>query len=315
MLLFEALTDRDLPRRLARRRQVRYLRDTSSGAGGVSVLGQGPARPLADYNGVFRFPLGQQYHANIVWLGARPLVQPRVHRRPLRRLGASPSASFGAGARCSSPTVAAPRPPTCSASPPTRALGYRYGASRNDVVTAEIIYTTGDANGISDGRYTGVITGNTWGAPAALFTSSGAYLLLPHANVVNRFYSAVFDLSNQGYGLTAATLNASYDLDAQRAHRQARRRRRLDNVAPPGGGHFIGVEGNAMLAYRIRVFLTVELHAAYLHLGDFYDSPREQAASLTTAPAAAGAGARPSAQSVDDLPGAQMAHVLMRTHC
>ena len=56
------------------------------------------------------------------------------------------------------------------------------------------------------------------------------------------------------------------------------------------GGHFIGVEGNAMLAWRISVFLSVELHAAYLHLGNFYDSPREQAASLTTQPRAAASG-------------------------
>ena len=51
-----------------------------------------------------------------------------------------------------------------------------------------------------------------------------------------------------------------------------------------------------MLAYRIRVFLSIELHGAYLHLGNFYDSPREQAASLTTNPAAAAAatgGGRP----------------------
>jgi hypothetical protein len=35
--------------------------------------------------------------------------------------------------------------------------------------------------------------------------------------------------------------------------------------------------------------LSLELHAAYLHLGDFYDSPKEQAASITTNPTAAAA--------------------------
>ena len=41
----------------------------------------------------------------------------------------------------------------------------------------------------------------------------------------------------------------------------------------------------------MRVFLSVELHAAYLHLGDYYDSPKEQAAALTTNPTAAATGA------------------------
>ena len=32
----------------------------------------------------------------------------------------------------------------------------------------------------------GVLTGSNWGSPEALFISSGAYLLFPHGNVVNR---------------------------------------------------------------------------------------------------------------------------------
>jgi hypothetical protein len=105
---------------------------------------------------------------------------------------------------------------------------------------------------------------------------------MPHSNVVNRYYSAVPDLSNQGYGLTAGTVNASYDLYRNVLTAKVGAAVGYSNVAPPGGGHFIGVEGNAMLAYRIRVFLSIELHAAYLHLGDFYDSPREQTAALTS---------------------------------
>jgi hypothetical protein len=112
---------------------------------------------------------------------------------------------------------------------------------------------------------------------------------MPHANVVNRYYSAVPDLSNQGFGLTAGTVNAYYDLYRNVLTAKLGAAAGYSNVAPPNGGHFIGVEGNAMIAYRIRVFLSVELHAAYLHLGDFYDSPKEQAASITTNPVAAAA--------------------------
>src|SRR5262249_1313668 len=142
-------------------------------------------------------------------------------------------------------------------------VAIRYGRTRNDAVTAEVVYTTGDADGINDGRYSGVVTGNTYGAPAAVFTTSAAYLLLPHSNVVNRYSSAVPDISNQGYGLFAATVNASYDLVRNVLTAKVGGAFGSSNVAPPGGGHVIGIEANAMLAWRIRVFLTAEIHAAY----------------------------------------------------
>ena len=37
--------------------------------------------------------------------------------------------------------------------------------------------TTGDDNNISDGKYSGVLTGNNWTAPGAVFFSHGLYLL------------------------------------------------------------------------------------------------------------------------------------------
>ncbi len=291
VLLFEALTDRDIRDGWHVGGSVRYLRDTSSGAGGVSVLGQGPDSTLADYNGAFRFALnGQKYHANLAWVGLDTSYNPEF---TAGRFGGSAVAvasrgrvdvlqqdgSYGKAADVLGVALDA-------------RAGWRYGNSRNDVVTGEIIYTTGDPNGISDGRYSGVITGNTYGAPAGVFTTSGAYLLLPHSNVVNRYYSAVPDLSNQGYGLTAGTINTSYDLWRNVLTGKIGIAAGSSNVAPPGGGHFIGFEGNAMLAWRIRVFLTLELHAAYLHLGGFYDSPKEQPAAITTManPTAAAAG-------------------------
>ncbi|HWE28606.1 MAG TPA: hypothetical protein VHB97_11420 [Polyangia bacterium] len=288
VLLFEALTDRDIRDGWHVGGSVRYLRDTSSGAGGVSVLGQGPDSTLADYNGVFRFPLnGQKYHANLAWVGIDTSYNPEF---TAGRFGGSAFAvaSLGRVDVLQQDGSYAKVADVLGLALDAR-VGFRYGNTRNDIITGEVIYTTGDANGISDGRYSGVITGNTYGAPAGVFTTSGAYLLMPHANVVNRYYSAVPDISNQGYGLTAGTLNAYYDLYRNVLTAKLGAAVGSSNVAPPGGGHFIGVEGNAMLVYRIRVFLSVELHAAYLHLGDFYDSPREQAASITTNPVAAAA--------------------------
>jgi len=43
-------------------------------------------------------------------------------------------------------------------------------------------------------------------------------------------------------------------------------------VSPSGGGSVIGTEVNFNLQYKLKVFMDLELHAAYLSLGDFYDS-------------------------------------------
>lgn len=275
VLLFEALTDRDVHAGWHVGGSVRYLRDTSSGAGGVSVLGQGPDSPLADYNGVFRFPLmGAPYHAHVAWLGLNTSYNPEL---TAGRFGGSAfvvadlgqvsvrqaDGRWGRAAEILGLAVDA-------------RAGFRYGKSRDDAITGEVVYTTGDANGTADGRYGGVVTGNTWGTPGAPFVSTGTYLLLPHSNVVNRFYAAVFDLSNQGYGLTAGIVNASYDPVPDKLTLKVGAAVGSANVAPPSGGHLVGTEFNAALVWRIRVFFAAEVHAAYLHLGDFYDSPREQ---------------------------------------
>jgi hypothetical protein len=302
VLLFEALTDRDLRDGWHLGGSVRYLRDTSGGAGGVSVLGQGPDSDLADYNGAFRFPLmGQKYHAHLAWVGLDTSFNPEFTAGPFG-LSAFAVASLGQVSTQQPDGTYLKVADVTGLAFDARA-GWRYGDTRNDVVTGEVLYTTGDANGISDGRYTGVITGNTYGAPGAPFISTGAYLLFPHSNVVNRFYSAVSDLSNQGYGVAAGIVNAAYDLVRNVLTLKLGVAAASSNIAPPQGGHFIGVEGNAMLSWRIRVFFYAELHAAYLHLGDFYDSPKEQpagamsmmpaAAALTTQSTSTGGGGRP----------------------
>lgn len=287
VLLFEVVTDRDVHDGWHVGASVRYLRDTSSGAGGVSVLGQGPDSTLADYNGAFRFALnGQKYHANFAWLGLNTSLNPEFNAG---RFGMSAFAVASLGNVSIAQNGGWGKVADVLGLALDLRAGWRWGNSKNDVVVGEFIYTTGDSDGISDGKYNGVVTGNTYGAPAGPFTTSGAYLLMPHSNVVNRFYSAVSDLSNQGYGLSAGTLNASFDLVRNVLTAKVGAAAAGSNVAPPMGGHFIGVEANAMLAWRIRVFLSVELHAAYLHLGDFYDSPRERPGSLTSGAAATAA--------------------------
>mgnify|MGYP000913912566 CR=1 FL=1 len=49
---------------------VYWVKDNSSGKGGVSILGQGYASPLTSYNGTFRFPIGADpYQSDVFWLG------------------------------------------------------------------------------------------------------------------------------------------------------------------------------------------------------------------------------------------------------
>ncbi|HZS39834.1 MAG TPA: hypothetical protein VFF06_23535 [Polyangia bacterium] len=275
VLLFEALTSRTLPFGLNVGGSVRYLRDTSSGAGGVSVLGQGPSSPLADYDGAYRFPsTGANYHADLAWVDVNAAMNPEF---TAGRWGASAFVVGNFGQlRTKQPDGRYVKAADILGLAANLRLGYRYGNSRNDVIVGDFVYSTGNHNGIAGGRYTGVITGNTYGAPGAPFISSGAYLLLPHSTVVNRFYAAVFDVSNLGYGLSAGTLNVSYDLIRNVLTAKVGGAVGYANVAPSGGGHFIGAEANASLVWRIKVFFAVELHGAYLWLGDFYDSPAVQ---------------------------------------
>jgi hypothetical protein len=284
VLLFEALTDRTLPRGWHLGGSIRWLRDTSSGAGGVSVLGQGPASPLTDYNGAYHFQLGSApNHTDVIWIDLNTSVNPELNAG---RFGASAFVigNFGS-VRARNPDGKWGKAADLMGMMANLRLAYRYGNTKNDALWADLLYTTGDGNGITDHKFTGVITGNTWGAPAAPFFSSGAYLLLPHSNVVNRFYAAVFDPSNMGYGLVAGTLNGSYDLKRNVLTLKLGAAAAASNIAPPGGGYFIGAEVNGSLSWRIKVFLNAELHGAYLFLGDFYDSKLVRPDGSTSRPA------------------------------
>jgi len=43
--------------------------------------------------------------------------------------------------------------------------------------------------------------------------------------------------------------------------------------APSQGGNITGAEANLNLCYTPSVFMDLELHAAYMKPGDFFDSP------------------------------------------
>ncbi|OYT16772.1 MAG: hypothetical protein B7C24_06090 [Bacteroidetes bacterium 4572_77] len=243
--------------------------DRGKNTGGVSVYGQGLTSTLVTLNGGYKFDFGtNDYTADIAWLGTYfsrnpDFIMDRVQlsgffNYNLGKVNVVKEGweqgvdvgGFGLNARAA----------------------YRYGQTVNDYVSFDYVYSTGDENGISDGNYTGVITGNTWGLPASIFISSGSYLLFPHGNVVNRFTPAVADLSNMGYGLNAFTVNAHHDLIPHKLNVKIGGAQGFSNIIPQGGGANIGTEINAAVKYQLGVFMSVELHAANLWLGDFYDS-------------------------------------------
>jgi hypothetical protein len=269
--LYELTGEKDITKKWKWGASVYYMADRGNGSGGVSILGQGLNSLLAMHNGVYRFNYGTTpYRADIAWIGTffgrntehwldpwmvtgfvnvnvgrvDTLVSEKKWKQATDVLG------FAANLRAS----------------------YRYGQTLNDVITLDALYSSGDGNGLTDGKYSGVITGNQWGAPGAIFISSGAYILMPHGNVVNRYTPAVMDISNMGYGMTAVTLNASKGVIPHQLVAKIGGAFALSNVQPKGGGNIIGTEINGNVAYNFGPYLSLELHGAYMMLGDFYDS-------------------------------------------
>lgn len=251
---------------------VYYIKDNSSGKGGVSILGQGYGSQLTTYNGAFRFPIGADpYQSDVFWLGT---YFSRNEEMMLDRWFMSGFVNYNLGAIRQKAAGSDTYTKTVSIGGIAANLraGYRYGQTTGDAVTGDFIFTSGDNNGISDQKYNGVITSNTWGSPGGIFIGHGGYLLFPHGNVVNRFVAAVTDISNMGYGIAGGTFNFSRDLIPNKLHSKVGGATGFSVIAPNGGGNFMGWEGNAKLGYDFGAFLTVEAHGAYMGLGDFYDS-------------------------------------------
>lgn len=251
---------------------VYYVRDRGRGQGGVSVFGEGLASILADYNGAFVFDIAKDYQADIFWLGANFSRNPDFLLDPWQITG---FVNYNLGSvreRSGDGYVKAADVAGVAAN--VRAA-YRYGTTVNDYVSADFIFTQGDPNGLADKKYSGIITGNSWGMPGSIFIGTGAYLLFPHGNVVNRFTPAVADISNMGYGLFGGTANVQHDFIPHKLNAKLGAAMAFSHVKPQGGGRFMGNEVNAALSYNLGPFMSLELHGAYLWLGDFYDSQDE----------------------------------------
>ncbi|TNE30351.1 MAG: hypothetical protein EP346_03930 [Bacteroidetes bacterium] len=271
--MYEVMYERDITQNWRWGGSVNYVRDRANGEGGPSILGQGLNSTLSEYNGTFRFPLGgNPYRADIFWLGS---FWSRNVNYTSDRFMTTGFVKYNLG---SVDTLVANDNYAQRASIGGLAVnlhgGYRYGITKGDVLTVDFLYTAGDGNGINDNHYSGVMTGNNWGSPVSVWISHGAYILFPHGNVVNRFVAAVNDVSNLGYGLTGGTVNLYHDIIPNKLNAKIGAASAISNVAPPNGGFLMGVEANGRLSWTPKVYMNLELHAAYMWLGDFYDSGR-----------------------------------------
>lgn len=249
-----------------------FVWDRGKSAGGISVLGQGLNSSLASYNGAVRlnFPTSK-YTANIGWLGAHA-----AYNRDFLA-GRWWADAFVMSNIGTLDTVSA----DLSTSHYADILGvavngqvsYKYGMTANDKISFEGLYTTGDNNGANDGTVSSVITGNVYGSPTGIYSNHRALLLFPDPQVVNRYYSAVQDISNMGMGVTAGFFTVTKDLIPNKFSAKLGLAAAISNVTPKGGTSYMGHEINVEFKYNIKVYLTLGLSAGYLQLGDFYNSP------------------------------------------
>ncbi len=248
---------------------VYYVRDRGKGQGGVSVFGEGLASTLAAYNGSYVFDIQKDYKADIIWLGATVSRNPDFMLDPFQLTG---FLNYNLGNVRSNVGGVYEKAADIAGFAGNIRAAYRYGRTLNDYFSVDVIYASGDPNGIDDKKYKGVITGNSWGMPSSIFVGTGGYLLFPHANVVNRFTPVVSDISNMGYGLIGGTMNVARDLIPNKLNVKAGTAMAISQAKPQGGGWNLGTEINGAVAYTLGPYMTIEMHAAYMWLGDFFDS-------------------------------------------
>ncbi len=249
-----------------------YVWDRGKNAGGISVLGQGLNSGLAEYNGAVRIKLPtQRYEADIFWLGSHTSYN-RDFLAGRWWADAFVMSNFGTIDTVSATDVSKGYA-TIFGIAANFMIAYKYGMTANDKISLEGLFTTGDSNGASDKTLNSVITGNVWGSPTGIYSTHKALLLFPDPQVVNRYYSAVHDISNMGLGVSAGFVTLIKDFIPNKLNGKVGLATAFSNVTPQGGSAYIGSEINFEVKYNIKTFLTLGLSAGYLWLGDFYNAP------------------------------------------
>lgn len=253
-----------------------YLRDDTKGSAFAyeGLVKSGPSSSgLSPYTGVARFDM-EQPSGSVVYLGAN-----FHHNISFRTsdFGASGFVMLNAGKYESEKddTTLLQEMSILGASANLE-LMYNFGQSESDVITLEGMLTTGDSD-LTDDRYTGALTMNTYGLPGAVWFNHKTLLLFPFTQTVSNYTGAVTDISNQGFGLLAGIATVSYDLLPNKLNLKLGAALARSMVAPPptslgiDRGSTIGAELNVELRYTIRYLMNVGLHAGWLAVGDFFD--------------------------------------------
>jgi len=246
---------------------VYHINDKSNGRGGASILGQGPKSLLTEYTGAYRFVFpDNDFETNVTWLGTF-FDYNREYTYHNHKLSGFFNYNMG-NIEGETDRVA-----DINGFGLNARYGYRFGNTPDDQVTVDYLYTTGDENGLEDDEYSGVITGNTWGAPGNLPVGMGTSVLFPSANVVNRYMPLISDISNLGAGLNAVNVQVSKAIVPHKWILSANGAYAMSNAALSRGGTEIGLEANFGVHWKIKTLMEIELRGAHVWLGDFYDAP------------------------------------------
>ena len=149
---------------------------------------------------------------------------------------------------------------------------YNWGQTRNDVITLEVVYASGDDNP-QDDTYSGPFTMNYYGLPGAVWFNHRCLILFPFTSTVNNYTGAITDISNQGYGLVTAIATGAWDVIPNKLNVKLGAAFAMASAKPAdvdvngetiSRGRFVGAELNAEVKYHLRYLMTIGLHGGVM---------------------------------------------------
>lgn len=255
-----------------------HLQDDTEGSAFAyeGLVKSGPGSTgLFPYTGTARFNI-EQAQGSVEYLGANFHHNINFRTGPFGASGFL-MLNFGSFESAKADTALLPEVDIAGASGNLE-LMYNYGRTAGDLVTLEGIFSSGDSD-LSDGSFTSAFTLNNYGLPGAVWFNHKTLIMFPFTSTVNNYTGAVTDLSNQGFGLLAGILAASYDVVPNTLNVKVGAAYAQSAVTPPPSaelgiprGKTIGAELNLEVKYQIRYLMTLGLHLAYMSVGNFYDA-------------------------------------------
>ncbi|MED5371379.1 MAG: hypothetical protein VX899_10225 [Myxococcota bacterium] len=184
-----------------------HLRDRSAGNGGA--FGVGPTSALAELQGAARLDLrddgedtAPDVNADITWLVADAGYNVGLHQGPFGVRGLA-AWNLGRMYVTGKPDVG------ISGQLFDVEARFRYTRGQGSVVRLEGLWVSADD--ADESRYTGIITGNSYGIVGSVYTTHGCVLLFQDLFSINRMTPVNFDISGQGQGMRAVTGSVGYD--------------------------------------------------------------------------------------------------------